>query len=263
MKFEHINGTLCRMVEPEPLLLDSKIPCVVRPVKDNTQMGKLNQRIIYSGLRITDGVFLLDKYRIDRIRGLLQASWGGVYSYEHFEIIGYPVVEGSAEWALYQLGNDKSVQLPNRVVLRPSDFYSPKEALEVVMSSPTGWSIYDPELPKEPAYAAGDWVEFNPGNNTHQVRIVKVDGEKLHYIDEKGYQTHIYISAILRKLKPSEVRVKIALEGTVRKSQLAGCFVLDTPLPGNDVHTIRFADIDPATASLVRELLEGDNETAH
>lgn len=30
MKFETINNTLCRMVEPEPLRPESQFPCVVR-----------------------------------------------------------------------------------------------------------------------------------------------------------------------------------------------------------------------------------------
>jgi len=34
IKFETINGTLCMMVEPEPLQLDSQMPCAVRLIQD-------------------------------------------------------------------------------------------------------------------------------------------------------------------------------------------------------------------------------------
>jgi hypothetical protein len=62
---------------------------------------------------------------------------------------------------------------------------------------------------------------------------------------------------IYEEPKPEpEVKVKVTLEGTVRKSQLNGCFVLDTPMPGNDVHTIRLVELDPNTAELVKALLK-------
>jgi hypothetical protein len=119
-------------------------------------------------------------------------------------------------------------------------------------------------LPTQPAYAVGDWVQCG----IMQAEIIGLreilNGRQIYHMKEAdGTEYDADSSALVRKLSSSEVRVKITLEGTVRKSQLAGCFVLDTPLPGNDVHTIRFADIDTATASMVKELLEKqevDNE---
>lgn len=113
----------------------------------------------------------------------------------------------------------------------------------------------------QPAYAVGDWVQCG----IMQAEIIEIreilNGRQIYHIKEAdGTEYDADSSAFVRKLSSSEVRVKITLEGTVRKSQLVGCFVLDTPLPGNDVHTIRFADIDPATAALVRDLLEKQGE---
>lgn len=34
VKFETINGKLCRMVEPTPLTPESTFPCLVRPIQD-------------------------------------------------------------------------------------------------------------------------------------------------------------------------------------------------------------------------------------
>jgi len=93
-KFKTINGTLCRMVEPTPLTPESQFPCVVQLIQDDTMLGKANKRVYYprslANKRICneltdDGLFMdgSDAYR--------------------YEIIGYPVVDGSEEWALYQM----------------------------------------------------------------------------------------------------------------------------------------------------------------
>jgi hypothetical protein len=121
--------------------------------------------------------------------------------------------------------------------------------------------IAEPEPEPQPAYAVGDWVQCG----IMQAEIIELreilNGRQIYHMKEAdGTEYDADSSAFDRKLSSSEVRVKITLEGTVRKSQLVGCFVLDTPLPGNDVHTIRFADIDPATAALVRDLLEKQKE---
>jgi hypothetical protein len=124
--------------------------------------------------------------------------------------------EGTAEWAwqMLKLGKpvtNKRVFIGGYIKATCSDKYH-----FVQTWGYSGWQLYELKPEPQPAYAVRDWVEFNPGNNPHQVRIVKVDGEKLHYIDEKGYQTHIYISAITRKLKPYDVVVDIGcLKGTV------------------------------------------------
>lgn len=123
----------------------------------------------------------------------------------------------------------------------------------------TGRVPVEPE--PQPAYAVGDWVKC--GTMQAEIRELReiLNGRQIYHMKEAdGTEYDADSSAFVRKLSSSEVRVKITLEGTVRKSQLAGCFVLDTPLPGNDVHTIRFADIDPATASMVKELLEKQGE---
>ena len=41
-EFKEIKGTLCRMVDPEPLTDKSQFPCVVRMIQDDSPMGKYN-----------------------------------------------------------------------------------------------------------------------------------------------------------------------------------------------------------------------------
>lgn len=79
-----------------------------------------------------------------------------------------------------------------------------------------------PETAKE-QFEVGDWVEFNPGNNPKQVEIVEIDGDKLYYNTRyagKTIKTHIYASAITRKLDPSEVVVDF---GSGIKGTIVGC----------------------------------------
>lgn len=101
MKFETINGTLCRMVEPEPLTDKSQFPCVVRLIQDDSPMGKYNQS--YSeyryGVRLGCCMLPIIATHITKNGVVNDIEW----DVSRYEIIGYPVAEGSAEWALYQM----------------------------------------------------------------------------------------------------------------------------------------------------------------
>jgi hypothetical protein len=103
MKFETINNQLCRMVEPEPLTPEANFPCVVRLIQDDSPMGRNNDFYATSHLLA----------RIEIINGLDAihfVRWQGSKTYySRFEIIGYPVADGSLEWALYQIRTGKKV----------------------------------------------------------------------------------------------------------------------------------------------------------
>ena len=126
----------------------------------------------------------------------------------------------------------------------------------------------EPELSEEPepAFKVRDWVEFNPGNNPKQVEIVQIDGDKLYYntmYAGKTIKTHIYASAITRKLDPSEVVVRIGcLSGTVAP----GCSdttIMIVPIGYNgigDVAIIPVAMLDTPTRELVESLLKAQEE---
>jgi hypothetical protein len=121
----------------------------------------------------------------------------------------------------------------------------------------TGWQLYEekPETAKG-QFKVKDWVEFNPGNNPKQVEIVDIDGDKLYYNTRyagKTIKTHIYASAITRKLDPSEVNVKVTLEGTVQKDYDNAFILTNTDGTRN---RIKWTTIDLDTAKLVRELLD-------
>lgn len=154
MKFETINGTLCRMVEPTPLTPEATFPCVVRLIQDDSPMGLCN-RWKYSEKQD----FLKKDWTISSLENNLNKVKDIHYS--QFEIIGYPVEEGSAEWALWQAENGKSFEHKTAHHCRIFTMFSETELKvtneegEVVEfvdidrflsdGAKDGWQLYEPE----------------------------------------------------------------------------------------------------------------------
>jgi len=111
----------------------------------------------------------------------------------------------------------------------------------------------------EPPFAkvmVGDWVECN-GNQ----RLIEIIGRDLgrgnYYHFAHGFGG-AYANSITRILKPSEVRVKLSLEGTIAADEQASKNELGFWL--NDTHWICYNELDPATAALVRDLIAKQEE---
>jgi hypothetical protein len=107
MKFETINNQLCRIVEPEPLTPEANFPCVVRLIQDDSPMGRYNQS--YSeyryGVRLGCCMLPIIATHIAKNGVVNDIEW----DVSRYEIIGYPVADGSAEWALWQMKQGKKV----------------------------------------------------------------------------------------------------------------------------------------------------------
>jgi len=268
MKFETINNTLCRMVEPEPLHPDSKMPCMVTRIEDG-EIGRYTKWHI-SGLI---GEKLVATSIVDGNVVFTDNTWNICnLPYLYFEIIGYPVVDGSAEWALYQMMQGKWVvhekaypcHIHANMITWSNTETPPLFTMQIpskwvsdnLLYSNSGWQLYEPK--QKPAFKVGDWAEFNPGNNPKQVEIVEIDGDKLYYntmYAGKTIKTHIYASAITRKLDPSEVIVKIGcLSGNVIRHTDTSFFLLHKDKKVQAV--IPFTMLDPATCTLVKNLLK-------
>jgi hypothetical protein len=151
--FETINGTLCIMMDkPEPLTKDAKFPCLVRLIQDDSPMGRMNKRA----------------YPIDRISPFIAvdleqsgeiSAIGNVNTHlehESHEIIGYPVEEGSAEWAWHHL-----TELGNKV-WHPAEQSMETTALTldrfVSCHAKTGWKLYEPEPKPLPSPGSQEWA---------------------------------------------------------------------------------------------------------
>ncbi len=238
------------MPEPRPLLADA-------------QVGDLCQTRGEGYHLISDVYTDQRKYAYERNCGdTIYVRENGMFNlinHEHpFDIIHTEPLaeEGSAEWAWQMLILGKPVT--NKWVFMDGGYIkdtdSDKYRFVQMWDFFSDWQLYE-EKP-EPEYKVGDWVEFNPGNNPKQVEIVEIDGDKLYYNTRyagKTIKTHIYASAITRKLDPSEVKVTLTLEGTVQKDHDNAFILTNTNGTRN---RIKWTTIDLDTAKLVRELLD-------
>lgn len=129
----------------------------------------------------------------------------------------------------------------------------------------TGWQIYEPE--PAPRLKVGDWVEMNICSN-HQGKIKEIFedgmgelyGTRIHRTNPTftitGLSGEFAFASIARKLDPSEVKVKITLEGTVCSYGSDGKFFQMNKMPSGYTSIIAFSDLTPSDAELVRELVE-------
>lgn len=135
-----------------------------------------------------------------------------------------------------------------------------------------GWQIYYPKPEPKPKFAdvkVDDWVEIAKTPEIKQVGQVKHYTSATEFVVHVNNNSYVYNTdgfwvhengnsnayQIIRILKPSEVRVKITLEGTVHKSENYNhMFWLRNSDQRSDT-LIRYKDLDPATAEIVRELV--------
>ena len=152
--------------------------------------------------------------------------------------------------------------------------------------SPADILSYLPAEKPQPKFAdvkVGDWVEVLAFEKLHQCRVVGKH-KNMFTIDVSEFSCNLgrkndWVNVtydgtnansvgfgdvrvnITRKLDPSEVRVKITLEGTVKKCNATnnmGFEVFDSWK--NIIAWISYDAIDPATAELVRELIKKQGE---
>jgi hypothetical protein len=119
--------------------------------------------------------------------------------------------------------------------------------------SPDGWQLCEPE--PESKYKVGDWIEWSEGLGiTYQSQITRVSQSAVY---SKGIC--IPLKTITRKLKPSEVIVKIGcLSGTVRPVSINGIHIWFQLIGVDDkiIATIRIISLDTQTRELVEGLLK-------
>jgi hypothetical protein len=263
IKFDTINGQLCIMLEkPDAINEFSKTPCVIA--------GKCG------GLK---KYYILDFPPSNPSMSMLA---------EGFEIIGYPVAEGSAEWALYQIRSGKKVAKEGDGEQYCGSFYKnrlfylngsgclvtknarglidPCSEEEFLNLDKTGWKLYEPE--PVPQYKVGDWVEYRLDSQAFYGEISEIR-DHAYYLsvtteDIPSDQARaIYLSNIVRKLDPSEVVIHIdCLSGTVRQcgDKEEEVFALCT---NHNAAVIPFTMCDPATRSLVESILRAQEESCH
>jgi hypothetical protein len=274
IKYETINNQLCRMVEPTPLQLDSPMPCVVRYIQDCSPMGRYMKRkyaMVINTVAIvsrigTDGrAYSSDKIFIEEV--------------EVLEIIGYPVADGSAEWALYQIRTGKKVVKEGGGEQYGCSFYknrlfylngsgclvtknaiglidpcSDKEFLDL---DKTGWQLYEekPETAKEPAFAVGNWVTDGVVDG-----YIAESDNGIAQVKKYGisYSTNV---EHLRKLSPSEVVLDFGsgIKGRIRNVGDGWIWIRDNESL-NNIATIDTAKLTEPMQTTVSKLLAAIEE---
>ena len=197
-----------------------------------------------------------------------------------FEIIGYPVSDGSNEWALYQMMQGEGVchkKSPSIVYYKHAggirlevrhnhiDYVSIDDWLN--RADKDGWQIYKEP---EPQYKVGDWVEMDYKGTLYHRQVISVhdNGIRVEFggatplISFDG-KSGMLLIRLVRKLKPSEVIVHIGcLSGTIGKSCDLDRFLMwhSSPKIDFDYSIIKFSAIDKETRELVESLLEAQEE---
>lgn len=111
----------------------------------------------------------------------------------------------------------------------------------------------EPQPEPAPQYKVGDWVT----NGRVVGRVTLIKPEWIDILDQHGIP-HTLGLVNLHKLDPSEVRVKVVLEGTVSQDSIldkASCFSLHTD---RSEHIISLSEIEDS--ELVESLLKAQEE---
>lgn len=210
IKFEEHEGLIFKMLDkPEPLTVDAEMPCLVRLIQDDSPMGLCN-RWKYSEKQ--------DFLKKDWTISLLENNLNKVKDihYSQFEIIGYPVEEGSRWWALYSAMNGKSFVHKDAKQCRIFTMFSERElrmsdgegeTVEYVEideflndAAKDGWQIYKEPKP-EPLLADakvgdlckrmdGKWVQVDSYSNDRPCPIMcksDIGGQDCFTLDGRNH----------------------------------------------------------------------------
>jgi hypothetical protein len=251
MRFETINGTLCVMTEPRPLVPSIEYPYVISGIK--TKHPSIVTKDMDALLRI----FII------------------AYS-DEFEVIGYPVEEGSAEWALYQMMQGKMVchktsrwdwyrMYNDHAIQNRTAGCMPRVSAWLESTVQSGWQIY--EEPK-PTFKVGDWVDCkDPVGIPTQCKVLEILEHNVIVECKTGHRWSLPHNNITRKLSPSEIIVNIGcMSGTVKDLSYVedGIFWFigkKTERCPGVMHAILYGEmLDTETRELVEGLLKAQKE---
>lgn len=264
IKFEEHDDNLFRMLDkPVPLTPDAEMPCLVRLIQDDSRLGILN-KLLHEGCYHEKYLCTSCNHQVCHI--LINGEEYDDF-YPKYEIIGYPVADGSNDWALYQMMQGEKVcheksqsimYCEHAGYIRREVRYNCVDHMSVSVwldgADNTGWQIYEEP---EPQYKVGDWVEWHEGLGiTYQSQITRISHSAVY---SKGIC--IPLKIITRKLKPSEILIRIGcLSGTVGASCDLGRFLMWHSKIDFDYSIIKLSALDAPTRELVESLLKAQEE---
>jgi len=232
IKFEEHEGKLFRMLDkPVPLTKDAKMPCLIRLIQDDSPMGRANMLLNRTArfLDMTYTAISVGYYSVESATHELPTCCHAVY-----EIIGYPVADGSEEWALYQMIQGETVCQINSRTKRYYDagYVRCLYRDNAEMKTPPRKC---PICGLEHFLTADEFLKYFDGTMDWQIY----------------------------KEQPSEVVVEIGcLSGTVRPVSTNGIHIWFHLIGVDDktIATIRISCLDTQTRELVEGLLKAQQE---
>lgn len=271
INFKEQDGMLFKMLDkPVPLTDDTKLPVLVQLIQDDSRLGILN-KLLHEGCYHEKYLCTSCNHHVCHI--LINGEEYDDF-YPKYEIIGYPVEEGSKDWALHQMTQGEKVchkkspsimyckrdsKIMREVRCGCVDFMSIDAWLNGADKS--GWQIY--EEPK-PTFKVGDWVDCkDPAGVPAQCKVLEIRKHNVILECTTGHIWSLPHNNIIRKLSPSEIIVTIGcLSGTIAKSCDPNYFLMLHSRPATDCNhsMIRFSAIDTETRSLVESLLKAQGE---
>ena len=276
-KFEKHNDNLFRMLEENeivPLTPDAEMPCLIRLIQDDSPMGRYNKAYSEYKYGVKLGCCLLPiiATHIGKNGVVNDIEW----DINRYEIIGYPVADGSAEWALYQMMQGKMVchktsrwdwyrMYNDHAIQNRTAGCMARVSAWLESTVQSGWQIY--EEPK-PTFKVGDWVDCKDfvGVPT-QCKVLEIQEHNVIVECKTGHRWSLPHNNITRKLSPSEIIVNIGcMSGTVKDLSYVedGRFWFigkkTERCPGG-MHAILYGEmLDTPTRSLVDSLLKAQEE---
>lgn len=259
-RLETINGKLCIMLEkPIPLTKEAKFPCIVRLIQDDSPMGRYN-KWNWEGLT-----------ELTHIRELIGLPDDTIPCIEcdddehisHYEILGYPVEEGSHWWALYHMQSGNAVchtKAPSIKYSMPTHYVKRKVrenctddmSIQVWLSGADkdGWQLYKEP---EPQYKVGDWVT----DGVIKGKITSLTDD-LAWVKTEFYEYRMSLRN-LTPISPSEVVIDFgSFSGWIKR---ASNYNIEVYSRGNCwLANLRFDMLDTQTRSLVEDLLKAQEE---
>ena len=182
--FKKHDGLIFRMLEePVPLTPDAEMPCLVRFIMPFLERFKGKH----------DGVaFFCDAIKKNPLYG------NRLYAYEtrrigciaeprELEIIGYPVADGSAEWALYQMMQGKMVchktsrwdwyrMYNDHAIQNRTAGCMPRVSAWLESTVQSGWQIYHEQKPLLAEAKVGDLCQRRDGKWVQIDRLLSIGG---------------------------------------------------------------------------------------
>lgn len=182
IKFEEHEGKLFLMLDkPTPLTPETEMPCLVRLIQDDSPMGKHEEKVYFC-----DAIKKNQLYG-NRLYAYETRRVGCIAEPRELEIIGYPVADGSKDWALYQMMQGEMVchktsrwdwyrMYNDHAIQNRTAGCLPRVSAWLESTVQSGWQIYKEPKPLLAKAKVGDLCQRRDGKWVQIDRLLSIGG---------------------------------------------------------------------------------------